>query len=319
MNDQQPAPQQFDMRRWDHFITNPTLSITTKPLLRPDTKIFTMGSCFAAEIRKAMVKSGYSVFPNYRGISFDRKKQILDMLPERDQLQHYDTFVIRQEFEAAFGVWTDREAGFLEVRDAPVNQHLQSEVVYQEPSRKLVYGVTREALKDLDDKLDASVRDGLAESDLVVITLGLTEVWQHNITGKYFCRPPGTGYGGGKGMATFRQSTFVENYNNMRATFDLLFKHHPNKQVILTVSPVALAMTYTNQDVGTANMESKSILRAVAAQICREYAKNVTYFPSYEMATIMPWPVFQEDKRHVLPEFAERVVSTFQMAFAAKK
>lgn len=73
-------------------------------------------------------------------------------------------------------------------------------------------------------------------------------------------------------------------------------------------------MTYSDADVGTANLESKSILRAVAGQIAREF-ENVTYFPSYEMAPIMPWPVFQEDKRHVLPEFADRVVGAFMQGF----
>ena len=310
------APVALNMKEWGDFSQNPSLKISRRKLINPGSKIFTMGSCFAMEIRRAMARRGFDVFPRYTDVQFDPTQQIFDMIPKREMTPHYDTFVIRQEFEAALGVWTDREAGFWEVHNAPVNQFVQKETVYQDPSRKLNYAKSLPALKDLADKVDAVIRQGIVESDLIVITLGLTEVWRHNKTGRYLCRPPNTGYGGGDGLATFRQSTFVENYLNVKATLDLLFSKFPQKNVVLTVSPVPLALTYSATDIGTANMESKSILRAVAGQICREYAARVTYFPSYEMATIMPWPVFQEDKRHVLPEFADRVVTTFHDMFS---
>lgn len=305
----------LNMKEWGDFNRAPHLKVKRRKLIEPGTKIFTMGSCFAMEIRRAMARKGYDVYPHYLDVQFDPTQQIFDMIPKRDCIPHYDTFVIRQEFEAALGVWTDREAGFWEVRGAAVNEMSQTEVVYQDPTRKLIYGKSLPLLKDLVDKIDAVMLQGITESQLIVITLGLTEVWRHNKTGRYLCRPPNTGYGGGGGQATFRQSTFVENYLNVKATLDLLFSKYPDKNVVLTVSPVPLALTYSGTDIGTANMESKSILRAVAGQICREYDDRVTYFPSYEMATIMPWPVFQEDKRHVLPEFADRVVTSFHESF----
>jgi hypothetical protein len=310
MEAQAPAP--LNMKAWSDFSRQPGLIATQRKLLHGDTRIFTMGSCFALEIRRAMARRGFAVFPRYLDVQFDPTQQIFDMIPKREAVAHYDTFVIRQEFEAALGVWTDRDAGAWEVRGIPG----LGEVAYQEPTRKLIYARTRDGLKDLNDKIDAIVRDGIIASELIVITLGLTEVWRHDKTGRYLCRPPGSGNGGGSGLATFRQSTFVENYLNVKATLDLLFSRFPDKQVVLTVSPVPLAMTYSDSDIGTANLESKSILRAVAGQICREYAARVTYFPSYEMATILPWPVFQEDKRHVLPEFADRVVTAFHDMFS---
>src|SRR5262249_19790413 len=91
----------------------------------------------------------------------------------------------------------------------------------------------------------------------------------------------------------------------------------PQKHVVITVSPVPLARTFSPYDVGTANLESKSILRAVAGQIAREYADRVSYFPSYEMATILPIPVYKPDKRHVLPTFADQVVGEFIRLFSA--
>ena len=301
-------------RLWDDFISKPTLSIERTKLIDGADAVFTMGSCFALEIRHAFKRMGRLALPDYLAVDFDSATQIFDKIPERDLTPHYDTFVIRQEFEAALGLWPDRADGVWPVRDAPVNKVLNREEVYQDPYRKMVYAVSPELLNTLSHRITSVLKDGIEKSRVLVITLGLTEVWQHNETSKYLCRPPGTGYGGGVGLATFRQSTFVENYDNVKATLDLLFEHFPEKDVVLTVSPVPLAATYSNTDVATANLESKSILRSVTGQICREY-KNAHYFPSFEMANVMPWPVFQEDRRHVLPEFADRVTATFEKMF----
>lgn len=309
-------PHALDMRIWSDFQKAPRLKFARRKLIRPGTKIFTMGSCFALEIRRAMARKGFDVFPRYKDVQFDPASQIFDKIPAREMPPHYDTFVIRQEFEAALGVWTDRAESFWEVRDARINHHTGQAVVYQDPTRNLVYAKSVPLLQDLTGKIDAVLRQGIAESDLIVITLGLTEVWRHNRTGRYLCRAPGSGYGGGEGLATFRRSPFFDNYLNVKAALDLLFTLFPQKDVVLTVSPVPLGSTFSGIDVGTANMESKSILRAVAGQICTEYGDRVSYFPSYEMATIMPGPVFQEDGRHVLPEFADRVVTAFHEAFS---
>ena len=69
---------------------------------------------------------------------------------------------------------------------------------------------------------------------------------------------------------------------------------------------------------GTASTESKSILRAVAGQVTREYARNVTYYPAYEMAQFSRERVFGRDGRHVVPEFVNRVVGGFVGAFSVE-
>jgi hypothetical protein len=310
-----PAPGK-DLRLWENFHATPGLSLIPRKILSRDQPVFTMGSCFAGEIRRALRKAGFTIFPDYTAVPFDPSSTVFDKIPQDDCIAHYDTFVIRQEFESAFGLWPDRDAGIWEVRERFINQKLSADVIFQEPSRKRIYSKSREELQALTDGVSAAIRTGIEQSNLLVITLGLTEVWRHNLTGRHICRPPETGLGGGAGLATFRQSTFSENYENVKATLDLLFAHYPDKQVLLTVSPVPLAMTYSKTDVATANTESKSILRAVAGQISREYGSNLLYFPSYEMATALPGPVFQPDGRHVLPAFAQRVVETFVRAYS---
>lgn len=305
-----PPVKPYNPARWQDFHHKRKLRCPSKKILKADTKIFAMGSCFAMQIRRAMARLGLEVYPNYAAISYDRSAEVLDKMPERESLQHYDTFSIRQEFEAAFGLWGDRKDGYWPVRNAPVNQLLGAAEVFQDPYRKLVYAKTPETLTGLADRVTASIREGLDRCTVAVLTLGLTEVWRHNQTGKYLCKPPGTGYGGGVGQATFRQSTFIENYENVRAALEMFFARYPEKHVVISVSPVGLDMTFSQYDVGTANNESKAILRAVAGQICREF-ENAIYFPSYEMATILKKNVYEDDGRHVLQSFADEVVATF--------
>ena len=257
---------------------------------------------------------GYGILPHYKGVEFDPSVQVFDKVLLRNAMFHYDTFNMRQEFEEIFGLWTDRAASFYEVRNCTANNVLQSDVVYQDPTRRLVYGKTLPLLEALSVNIGKTMREGLEQADIVVLTLGLTEVWRHKKTGKHFCLPPDTGLGGGHGMAEFRPTTFMENYDNMRAIVDMITTHYPQKHIVISVSPVHLERTFTNADVATASIESKSILRAVAGQITREY-KNTTYFPSYEMAQLSGIPVYQTDGRHVAPSFTNHVVANFIASF----
>ena len=69
-------------------------------------------------------------------------------------------------------------------------------------------------------------------------------------------------------------------------------------------------------DVFTANLESKSTLRAVVARFVRENPE-VIYFPAYEMANMLPAAtVFEEDMRHVKREFATNVVQNFLRCYS---
>src|SRR5262245_498690 len=95
------APTRLNPGLWADFWKQPTLYFGKRGLMRPGVKIFTMGSCFAAELRNALSRSGVSVYPDYRAVQLDAKNEIFNHIPERDSVEHYDTFVMRQEFEAA--------------------------------------------------------------------------------------------------------------------------------------------------------------------------------------------------------------------------
>ena len=57
---------------------------------------------------------------------------------------------------------------------------------------------------------------------------------------------------------------------------------NPGVRIILTVSPVPLTATYTDEHVLVATSLSKAILRAVCGMMVSKH-ESVHYFPSYEM------------------------------------
>lgn len=95
-----------------------------------------MGSCFAYELRKALKQTGSTVFPDYVGIPLDKKTQIFD-LRGFEMPPHLNTFVMRQEFEAAASMWPDRNLGYSPVENETVNNFTGWPIAYHDPYRKL--------------------------------------------------------------------------------------------------------------------------------------------------------------------------------------
>lgn len=299
-------------KAWGDFFKNPAFYFNPEQLIGPTSKVFTIGSCFAMEVRRAIIRRGIQVVPDYESVKYDPMIQYYDSIGiKREFTPHYDTFVMRQEFETALGLWPNRNEGFITLKASKNGISLEWDEIHQDPYRKHVFAQSSEALESLASNINHTFRDGLEQADVIVMTLGLTEVWQSVKTGKYFCQAPRE-----QGQAQFHASKFVENYNNVKAILEMVGHHYPQKRFILSVSPVPLGQSVRQMDIFSANLESKSILRAVAGQICEEFP-SVKYFPSYEVATSQLWPVFQEDRRHILPEFADLVVSGFMDVYAA--
>lgn len=288
------------------------LTVKNTPIITKTSRIFTMGSCFALEIRHELRRRGFEVFPKYDEIEFDPASQILDSLPDRDNINHYDTFTIRQEVELAFGQSHYKPEDFWEVRESAINKVMRREAVFQDPYRKNIYASDRSGILEISQKLGIAIRQGLMESDVYIFTLGLIESWLNTANGLFVCSYPGTGGGGGSAQTILHVGTFQENYANLKTICDLIFSTFPEKHIIFTVSPVALERTFRDMDVVVANMESKTLLRAAAGQICREYP-NVHYLPSYELFTYHD--LAHDNGRHATRDGVETVLDLFAKAF----
>ncbi len=66
-----------------------------------------------------------------------------------------------------------------------------------------------------------------------------------------------------------------------------------------------------------ANMEGKSVLRAVVAQVAREYSSNVIYFPAYEIVMAGGRGSFEADGRHVKGEVVQSIMNAFSQGYVS--
>ena len=291
---------------WSRLVSDGLLTQTPRSLIRPGAAVFTMGSCFAVEIRQRLRDHGCRIVPDYFGLEFNPEHIRIGRLPERDNLNYYHTFAIRQEFERCLGRWTQAPEDHWEVRP---DLWFGGDVAYQDPYRRAVFARTPDDLHRAIRKLNETIRIGFEQADIFLITLGLTEVWQKRDDGRAACMNPGYARGGGHAETEFHRSTIAENIANLETTVACIRERRPEAHIAFTVSPVPLGSTATGEDVLIANMESKSTLRTAAAHVSRTL-ENVSYFPAYEICAALG-DVYEPDGRHVRPAVVRQIVNFF--------
>ena len=272
------------LMRWRERHAQPHFSVS--PLIGADTKIAAIGSCFAERVTEVLSARGMNATFHATGLQ-------------------YNTFSILQEFRHLF----DRESPYVEddlARGGALG--------WEHPFRKALRGESREQVLAMQVDCDTRARATYRDADLVVITLGLTEIWERISDGLVAVElPPATLHA--QGDFRFRNATTAENIANLHAITDLL-QQHTHAEILVTVSPVPLHATFRDLDVVLANCESKSRLRAAVADFL-DARPEVHYFHSYELVAQWQGPesFFLEDGRHVSPDGVAFIMNEFVRQF----
>ena len=242
-----------------------TLGITKQ------TPIVSMGSCFAREVKLYLLRHGYNYLCEETEVSASLHASVA-------WERVYNTFSMRQIFDYTYD-------------DAWEMVWYEAKGLFQDSVRNNVYYRSKdEAAREFENHRRLS-RQVLTQCDVFILTLGLTEIWESNVTGKVWPSPAGV-YAKVNPEAfleefEFRVSTYQENLDNLRCIVERFHEHNPTATVLLTLSPVSLLATRrTDVDLFSANMNSKATLRAVADVVLQEY-DFVQYFPSYEITTVI--------------------------------
>jgi tetratricopeptide (TPR) repeat protein len=139
----------------------------------------------------------------------------------------------------------------------------------------------------------------LASSQVVIVTLGLVEAWFDKRSGLYINRTPPK-----RASDPARFELHVLDYADVVRALEemvgLLDQVCPRDyRLVLTVSPVPLTATFTEDDVAVANSYSKSVLRAAVEPFVAS-RPHIEYFPSYESVLLTDRSVaFGDDQVHV--------------------
>jgi hypothetical protein len=264
--------------------------------LKRADRVATAGSCFAQHIGNNLAKRG----ANY-----------MDMEPTPPMFN--DTAEARQW---GFGVFSCRYGNIYTTRQlvqlfdeafekrAPVEQVWEKDGRFFDALRPSVDPVGQDSVESvlaLRKKHLAAVRRMFETLDLFVFTMGLTEGWESIEDGTMFPMAPGTIAGSyDPAKYQFRNLRHSEILQDMKDFRDRLLSINPSSRTLLTVSPVPLTATATDDHVLPATVYSKSVLRGVAGEMSEDF-EDFTYFPSYEIISSHPsgGMFFNPDQRTV--------------------
>ncbi|RMD94454.1 MAG: hypothetical protein D6811_02805 [Alphaproteobacteria bacterium] len=249
-----------------------------KPLITPSTQITAFGSCFAANISRWLSARNFNVLNSRE----EAKAAYVVSMGEG----MVNSFVIRQQFEWA---WENK--------------------VFEEP---LWHGYNAEEY-GYDEAVRLETKRIFDETEVFILTFGLSEVWYDEPTGNVFWRTiPKDVYDPARHK--FRVSSVEENRENMLAIYELIRKHRPEAKIIFTLSPIPLIATFRDVSCLTANSVSKSVLRVAIDEVMREKGEEgfLYYWPSYEIITDVFRLPYRADRRHPVPQTLDFIMTLFE-------
>ncbi len=251
------------------------------PIITQDTRTLAVGSCFARNFTLWLAEHGFNkYFPESPYNALLRNRAFFE-----------SPAVLAQQFRWAFDeldpstlLWIDKNKNLIEATEVG-KQH---------------------------------VRATLEQTDVLILTLGLSEVWYDIETGEPLWRAL-TADTYDPARHVFRVESVAQTMEWLEAIERLRRKHLPSMKIVFTVSPIPLAATFRPVSAVTANEVSKAILKAALDEFLRRHIELVNdqlyYFPSYEMVRNFFMDPYEEDNRHVNPIVSGAIVAFFARHF----
>ena len=260
-----------------------------KPFVNREMCVTTFGSCFAKHVSDWLCRQRYRTGERLALLRTGTQLNIRDSHVVRFGEGMVNTFAILQQFE-----WAVENRRF---------------------SEPLWFGANGE-LAEYDENIRRVTSKLFQETDVFIITLGLSEVWCNKVTGEGFWRAiPADKFN--DDIHGFRMSTVTENVENLQRICDLARRANPSATIVFTLSPVPLVATFRPVSCITANSVSKAILRVAVDELLRANSGDagIYYWPSYEIVKEYASDPYGEDNRHIRPEVIEMIMRKFSDSF----
>jgi len=276
-----------------------------------DDKIVTAGSCFAKYVSQYLSSLGFN-YLRYEQSTPDKFNQGRFVFSARYG-NLYTARHLLQLFEESFGLRDPKDKAWIR-RDGKLC----------DPFRPREFP---EGFDNLEHLMSArahhlqSVKRLFLDLDVLIFTLGLSELWQSKLDGSAFPVAPGV-IAGGYNPAYYEwvNLSAQDTANDLTTFVDYLNAVNSKARVILSVSPIPIVATFARSNAVVKNQQSKSDLLKAAMSIAAEYA-NVDYFHSFElvMGLRSSEANFLEDYRTVKPDCLGYVLNQFRTRYLGKQ
>lgn len=253
--------------------------VPKEPFITKQHSITAFGSCFAGNVSRFLAKRGYNINAHnwkHADSDFVRIDEIMVHTP-----------ALRMQLEWA-------------LEDKPLGQIF---VGGAEEKGKTYHG-------------EKEVQDIIANSDVFIITFGLSEAWYDNETETYLWK-----FIPRKKLDSSRfenrRVSITENIENITAIYDVIRRNRPDATIIFTLSPIPLLGTYGDKAILSANTVSKSKLRVAIDHVLELNSKDEKfyYFPSYELVLNYLDEPWEKDNRHLKIERTDEIMQMFEDKF----
>ena len=251
------------------------------PIIHRKTRVTAFGSCFADNICTHLASIGFST----------SKQENNDIYVSSMGEGLVNVYSIAQQFKWALNGWL--------------------------PPSNLWHGYDAEEY-GLSEVIRLKTREVFLNTEVFILTFGLSEIWYDEITGGVFWRAvPMKHYDAGRHK--FRVCTFAETKESILDIIQLIKQPVPQAKLVMTLSPIPLIATFRQVSCITANSVSKSLLRAALDEALRELKaeirQDVYYFPAFEIINECFPNRFVEDGRHLWPMIVPSVMRLFEATF----
>lgn len=259
--------------------------------LHAKSRFFCLGSCFARNIEEHLI---------YRGVDVLSKRVVSPKVewPARPNgfLNKFTTHSMVQELRWLAEPPANPAEHLLETSKGWRDMHLTPGL----------QGTSFERAVERRAWLAAEYFPRIAQADVLVMTLGLNEVWRDTVADTRLNAAPGLWEVRRQpGRFVLEITDVDENIAALEEARVLAKALNPAMKFVVTVSPVPMGTTFSGRDIAIANTLSKATLRA-AADAFQMRHDDVDYFPSFEIATLSSRAfAYAPDCLHV----ADRVVS----------
>jgi hypothetical protein len=254
--------------------------LPAEPLIGPETRVIAFGSCFAARFAQWLAEHGYN-------LGFDSSS---DQSIVRSPLE--TPSVVAQQFRWAFG-------------------ELDSDLAFwMRPDRQRVEATEEHRL---------ALHETLVQADVIIVTLGLSELWVDTVSGEPIWRVPPREL---QDRYAFKVASLAETLGALETIHRIRLAHMPDLKIIYTVSPQRLTATFRGISAIVANTVSKAILRAAVDEFLRAYPEELNahyfYFPGYEIANELFRDSLFEDNMHIRDRVAAAVLDVFARSYTTE-
>ncbi|PYS47904.1 MAG: hypothetical protein DMF68_14790 [Acidobacteria bacterium] len=255
-------------------------------VIRMDTPVASIGSCFADEFATHMRERGF----NYVAAESD-------------------IFPASANWGRVYTIQCLRQVVMYSTADDFPILTEHSPDGWFDPLRETAIGLfpTREQAEEAIRSHRAASRRAFADARVLIITLGQNEGWIDRRYGFAWARcPPMAILGADRERFEARALSFEEDIIWLEDLLTRLRELNKDLDILLTVSPVGSYVTFCGSEVITRSFAGKCVLRAVAERIT-QVVPRVWYFPSFEMALGYNPHTLRADNRHVKNSTVDRI------------